>query len=131
MENLTSQQATDLSNCLLELNNSIEDFRFDTTKKLSYSQKQTLDVFMDHISTYGQNILALSTTLVMNEVDESLTKIRNVTNQINATLNTLTNIQKCLDVAAAVVTLGSAIISKNPESIVNAISGLVNIWDSK
>lgn len=130
MENLTSQQATDLSNLLLDLNKSIEDFRFDGTKNFSDKQKQQLDDFMEQISESGQKILALSTTLVMNDVQTSLSQINDVTNQIKGTIKNLQNIQKGINVAASIVTLGAAIISKNPQSIVDSISGVVDAWNA-
>ncbi len=131
MTNLTSQQASDLSNFLLELNKSIEDFRFDPNKKLSDSQKQNLDNYMDQISDCGQKILALSVTLAMDDVQMSLTKIENISKQINSTLKTLKDIQKGIEVAGSVAALGLAIIDKNTQNIGSAISGIYNTWNTK
>lgn len=126
MENLTSQQAADLGKYFLEINGYIEDFRFDSTIPLSNEQKQQLDDLLDQNSRFGQDILALSTKLIMDDVRESMEKIKNITGEIQSTLKTLKNIQKGINIAASVVTLGAAIISKNPGIITGAIKELVN-----
>jgi hypothetical protein len=128
MANLTPQEATNLSDYLADLNKSIEDYRYDKTKNLSDSQKQAIDDYIDQISNAAQDLLALSTNLVMNEVQASLTQLESVTTQINTTLKTLTDIQKVINIAASVATLGSAIISEDPKGIGNAITGLVTTW---
>jgi hypothetical protein len=57
-----------------------------------------------------------------------LSAIKAVTGKIKATLERLDDIQQGIDTAAAMVTLGAAIISKNPLAIGGAIKGLVDGW---
>jgi len=66
----------------------------------------------------------------MDDVQTSLAQINNVTAQIKGTIKNLQNIQKGINVAASVVTLGAAIISKNPETVASAISGAVHAWNA-
>jgi len=130
MENLTSLQAAELSGHLLTLNESIEDFLFDNIKVFSEEQKEKLCYSLDLISGYAQDILAFSTILVMDDVQASLTEIKTITEQIKTTLKTLRNIQKGVDIATSVVKLGAAITDKNPQKIIDAISGLVKIGNT-
>jgi hypothetical protein len=74
----------------------------------------------------GEDILALSTSLVMDDVQTSLEQINNLTSQIKGTVENLKNIQKGINIAASIVTLGTAIISMNPESVINAINGITD-----
>jgi hypothetical protein len=130
MEKLTSQQANDLANNFLGLGQAIADYRYENWNTLSKEDSQKLENFRLSILHYGADILALSTTLVMDDVQTSLTTINNVTTQIKGTIKNLQNIQKGINVAAAVATLGAAIISKNPQAIVNSITGVVNVWNA-
>jgi hypothetical protein len=66
----------------------------------------------------------------MDDVEASLTKINTISSKIKGTIQVLKNIQKGIDVAAAIVTLGAAIISKSPKVIADSIDGLVKSWDS-
>ena len=121
MEKLTAQQASDLGKTFLALAQSIGDFRY---KNWNDPQNQQLGNFQWSILNSAEDIFALSATLVMDDVQRDLAKIKDVTNKINESLKTLRNIQKGIDIAAAVVTLGAAIISKSPQGIVDALNGL-------
>lgn len=128
MAKLTSQQANDLANNFLGLAQAIGDFRYQNWNALSKAENQKLGNSQWSILNYGEDILALSTILVMDDVQTSLTQINDITTQIEGTIKNLQNIQKGINVAASIVTLGAAIISKNPQSITDSISGVVETW---
>src|SRR5208337_257710 len=117
MENLTSGQAADIANCLRELNGSIEEFRFEPKNQLTDTQKKTLDDLMEQVSDAAQQILAESTTLVMEDVNTSLTTIKKITEQIKKTITSVADVQKVIVITASVLTLGTSILSKDPQSI--------------
>jgi hypothetical protein len=128
MPNLTAQQANDLSSNFLGLPQAIGDFRYDNWSTLTKEDNQNLGNLQWSILNYGEDILALSATLVMAEVEGSLAQINSVTQQIKGTIDTLQKVQKALNVAASIVTLGGAIISKNPKAIAGGIQGVVDAW---
>lgn len=130
MLNLTAQQANDLSNNFLGLAQGIGDYRFLNWSDLSIADNQRLGSLQWSILNSGEDILALSTTLVMINVESSLSQINDLTQQIKGTINSLKDIQKAINVAATIVTLGAAIISKNPQGIVSGIQGVVTTWKS-
>jgi hypothetical protein len=127
---LTAKQANDLGKDFLALAQAIGDFRYDNWNTLSKEDNQRLSDFQWSILNYGEDILALSVILVMDDVEASLTKINTISSKIKGTIQVLKNIQKGIDVAAAIVTLGAAIISKSPKVIADSIDGLVKSWDS-
>ena len=130
MANLTSQQANNLANNFLGLAQAIGDFRYENWNTLSKSENQKLGNFQWSILNCSEDILALSTTLVMKDVGISLKQINEVTIQIKGTIENLKNIQKGIDLAASIVTLGGAIISKNPQTIADSIAGVVDTWNA-
>jgi hypothetical protein len=130
MATLTAKQANDLGKDFLALAQAIGDFRYDNWNTLSKEDNQRLSDFQWSILNYGEDILALSVILVMDDVEASLTKINTISSKIKGTIQVLKNIQKGIDVAAAIVTLGAAIISKSPKVIADSIDGLVKSWDS-
>lgn len=131
MAKLTSKQANELANNFLGLAQAIGDFRYNNWTKLSKDENQRLGNFQWSILNNGEDILALSTTLVMDDVQDSLSQINDVTMQIKGSIDKLENVQKGIDIAAAIVTLGSSIISKNPKSVVKAIKGVIDTWKAK
>jgi hypothetical protein len=128
MPRLTSQQASDLANQFLALAQTIGDFRYRRWNELSKAQHHQLASQHWSVLNYGEDVLSLSTVLVMDDVSNSLSAIKAVTGKIKATLERLDDIQQGIDTAAVMVTLGAAIISRNPLAIGGAIKGLVDGW---
>ncbi len=128
MAQLTSQQANDLANQFLALAQSIGDFRYQHWSDLSEAQHQQLASQHGLVLKYGEDILVLSTVLVMNDVSQSLESIKEVSSQIKSTLGSLADVQKGINITTAIVTLGATIISKNPLAVAGAISGLMTSW---
>jgi len=125
MPKLTSQQVKDLANNFLVLAQSIGDFRERNWNNLSKLDNQRLGNLQWSVLNSVEDILAFSTIIIMDDIQGSLTKIKKVTSEIKTTVKTLKDIQKGISIAAAAVTLGAAIISRNPQAIVDAIKGLV------
>lgn len=130
MAKLTALQANDLANNFLGLAQAIGDYRFDNWNTLSKTENQKLGNFQWSILSYGEDILALSTALVMDDVQDSLAQINKVTLEIKETIKSLNQLQKAINVAASIVSLGGAIVSKNPQAIVAGIRGVRETWAS-
>ncbi len=128
MAKLTAQQANDLAANFLGLAQAIGDYRFNNWNTLSKSDNQRLGSMQWSILNSGEDMLALSTNLVMNDVQGSLTQISNITVQIRSSLQKMANVQKAINIAAALVTLASAIISKSPGGIADGIQGVLDAW---
>jgi lipid II:glycine glycyltransferase (peptidoglycan interpeptide bridge formation enzyme) len=126
---ITSDEARDLSDNFYELAKETGDFRHDNLNILSASDKQKLDDSISSMLDYGQNMLVLSTILVKDEVKESLEQINKITSEIKGNIKKLQNIQKGIDLTTAIVTLGIAIISNNPKSVISALKGLGTSWE--
>jgi hypothetical protein len=130
MAKLTSAQANALANDFLGLAQAIGDFRYDNWNEMSKTQNQQLGKLQWSILNYGEDILALSTVLVMDDVEASLDKINDITLEIKSTIQQLKNIQKVINVAAAIITFGGAIISKDPSSVKTGLQGVIDSWKS-
>ena len=128
MAKLTPQQASDLASNFLGLAQAVGDFRFNNWNNLSKAENQKLGSLQWSILNYGEDILAQSTSLVMNDVQDSLARISDVTQQIKGTIDQLQKVQKAINVAASIVTLGGAIVSTNPQAIADGIKGVIEAW---
>ena len=128
MSNLSAQQAGALAANFLAIAQSIGDYRFANWDTLDDAQNKQLGSLQRSILNAGEDVLALSTVLIMDDVSDSLSKINEVTTQIKEGLRFLKNIQKVVNIAAAAASLGSGVLSKNPQTISNGISSLVDSW---
>lgn len=130
MTNLTSEQVNQLANQFLAISNEIEKFLEINESTLSDQEKQKLDDLEIAILNDANKLFSLSASLVMSDVQTSLATINKVTSSIKSTYKTLQDIQKAINVATAVVTLTSAIISQNPQAIVTSTTGLADAWNN-
>lgn len=129
MATLTTKQVNELANKFLALAQSIGDYRYTNYDNLTKVQNQKLRESHRRILDYSDHLFTLSATLVMEDVQASLTSIGEITEQINSTYKTLQNVQKAINVAASIVTLGASILSKNPQAIVDSIGDLIETWN--
>jgi hypothetical protein len=131
MAKLTSAQANALANDFLGLAQAIGNFRYDNWNEMSKTQNQQLGKMQWSILNYGEDILALSTALAMDDVQASLNKINDTTLEIMSTIQQLKNIQKVINVAGAIITFGGAVISKDPSAIKTGLQGVIDSWKDK
>ena len=128
MAKLTAKQANELANNFLGLAQAIGDFRYCNI--LPKPQNQKIKDLHWSVLNYADDLYTLSATLVMDDVEKSLSTIGIITTEIQATYKTLQNVQKAINVAASMVTLGSSILSTNLNAIKESLSDLVSVWKS-
>jgi hypothetical protein len=127
MSKLTSEEANQLSNNFLGLAQAVGDYRFKNWNSLSTNDNQKLASFQWSLLNHGEDILAFSTQLVFEEVSESLQTIQSLTEKIQHTIIKLENIQKVINLATSAVTLGAAIISKDPKAITAGLNSFIQV----
>jgi hypothetical protein len=125
MENVTSEQAAELAKNFLGLAQSIGNYRFANWKKLSRAENQELSDKQWSILNAGEDMLALSTSLLINEANDTIKQIKTITSDIDKTIVSIKKVQKVIDIGAAVIQLAAVIIGKQPLAIPAAISDLV------
>lgn len=127
MDNLTPEQARELANTFLQIAQSIGDFELQKWDDFTPSQHADFSYLHAKILRNAQDFLAFSTTLIMNSAEEDLIKLGEVVTQMTSVIKQLQDVQKAIDIADAVVQLGGAIISRDPQAIVNNIGKLFNL----
>ncbi len=131
MPKLNSQQLSDLGDSFLAFAQAVGNYRMENSGLLTKAQNQQIKDFHWTLLHYADNMFTTSAKLIIEDVEASLETIRDVTGQINQTYHNLRKVQKAIVVAAAGVTLGAAIFSKNPQAIVDGIAELVNSWKAE
>jgi len=124
MPKLTSDQAFVLAQAFHDLSVEIGNFRFRVHQDLTPAQRQRLqDQQFDVLNTSSQ-LNALSISLALDDLQETLDDISAATTRMNKAIKKLKDIQKVIAIATAAVTLGGAIISMNPGAITAALGGV-------
>jgi len=130
MATLTSQQANELANYFLAMAEAVGDYRYQNFDSLSVPENKEIKDSLNFIRKSADELFTLSATLVMDDVETSLSAIREVTNQMKSTYKTLQDVQNAINIAASIVTLGKAILGKNPQQIGDATGKLVDCWNA-
>ena len=125
MDNLTSDQAAELAKNFLGLAQSIGNYRFSNWKKLSREENQELSNKQWSVLNAGEDMLALSTNLEIQEAGKTLKEIKSLTNELDKTILQIKKVQKVIDIGAAAIQLAAVIIGKQPLAIPGAIENLV------
>jgi hypothetical protein len=130
MAQLDFQQVHDLADNFMAMAKAIGEYRYnnpnmpvDLDKKIKDSHRAVLK--------YATDLYTLSAIIIIIDTDvaASLLTISDITAQIKETYAKLQKVQKAIDVAASIVSLGAALFSKDPSAVGKSINDLVNIWN--
>ena len=130
MPRLTAKQTHELANRFLVLAQAIGDYRMKHFDTLTTAQNRKLRESHRRILNYSDDLYTMSATLVMTDVEDSLARIADITEKITSTYKSLQKVQKAINVAAGVVTVGASIFSKSPLAILDALGKLEKTWDA-
>lgn len=131
MPKLTSAQLTILGDQYLAIAQAVGNYRMENRTLLSKSQNQKIKELHWSLLNYADDFFTGSAKLVMDDIKNSLDRVREITVDINKTYRKLQNFQKAIDIAASAVTVAAAIFSKNPIAIYNAIKDLEEAVNKK
>ena len=121
MPALNANQLSELSVAFLSMEKSIADFRLNFRNSLNQSQFHYLGMIQRSLLDTGEDLLAASTCVILDEISGSLQRIEFLTSEVNVYLGKLEKIQDGMDMAALILSLASAVFSKDPASISNAL----------
>jgi len=125
MDNINAEQAADLAKEFLGMAQSIGNYRFMNWKELSSAENQELADKQWSILNAGEDLLALSTTLLIKEADSTLKQLQGITREIDKTILQLKNVQKVIDIGTAIIQLAAVIIGEQPLAVPGALENLV------
>lgn len=124
MGKLTSKQVHELANNFLALAQSIGDFRYKNYDTLTEEQNKILRETHKRTLDYSDDLYTMSATLVIDDVKRSLSKLDTITENIKTSYQSLEDVQKAINIATNVITLGASIFSLNPQAISDALGSL-------
>lgn len=128
MPQLTAEQVAQLAHDFLVIAQAVGEYRLANIKQLSDQDSQSLRNLHWNILNYSDDLFTQSAQLVMNNVQDSITKITGLTEELKDSYKQLQHVQKAIDMATAASTLGAAIMSKNPSAVASAIKGALDAW---
>jgi hypothetical protein len=108
---------------------TIGEYRYNNPS-IPDEQDQKINESLKSVLKYATDLYTVSAIIIIADTDvtNSLSTISDITAQIKETYAKLQKVQKAIDVAAAIVSLGAALFSKDPKAVADSINNLVNVW---
>ncbi len=128
--NLTKDQAIELAKHYSGMAMSVAKYRYEHWNELSPTRRQELSDQHWSLANDSDDFIKLSSSLIMDDAQRDLNKIKSLTAQIIETIDNLKAVQKLIDIIAAVLELGGSIIAKDPSSIIKKIKSLESVLTS-
>ena len=128
MPKLTADQAFQLAQSYHNFARALGDYRFANFSKLTATQRIKIEGFENTIRNASSNFIGLSIKLDLDNLQVTLDQINAASNKMDAAIQKLDNINKVIQIATVVVTLGSAVISGNIPGITASTKELVSFF---
>jgi|SRR5215469_15294928 len=125
MPALTQDEARQLAQEFFEVSKNVGDFRFDHFDRLTPQQNIALQNLQHQLSTQSNQLTALAISIGLDDLEPTLDRIQEVTDDVNQAVTTLNDIRRVISIATTFVSLGAAIASGSPTTIASAIQDTV------
>lgn len=119
-----TKQAFELSDYFHELGNALGEYIQANKAILADDERNELFDNQVVLLQMSGKINMMGVTLVFEDVQESLTQLNTITAAVKKTVRKVLAVQDAINVAAALVSIGTAIISKNPQLITKSAGKL-------
>lgn len=126
MATLTAQQVKELSRHFFSVAQSLTQFREAHWDELTKAEHQRLSRLQWSVYNSSDDLLALSASMALDEVQETLRQINEATQQANQAIEATGNVDRVIGIATRVMQLGGAVVSQSPLAIISALADLTN-----
>lgn len=121
MAKLTAKQVNELANSFLAMAQAVGDYRYLNYDSITKGQKQKLKSLHWSVLQTADDLYTLSASLTLDDAQTALEAIDKISKDMKASYKKLKDVQKAIKLATSMVVLGSAVLSKNPFALLEAI----------
>ena len=126
MEKLTASQSIKIARDLKGIVRAIDEYQDNNWDDLTREQHIAINKAERDILFNVQDIIAQTMIILVEDSQEFIASINNVSVKIEQKLAQIDNINKVIEITTASVFLVSAIVSQNPSAIGMSIQGVVD-----
>lgn len=120
MVNPDTQQVFELSDYFDTLANTIGEYIDFNKGNMSADQRNRLYDAEIELARLAGEINMIGVNLVFQDVQDLLTKLEKITEEVKKTVKRALAVQDAINIAAGIINIGTAIISKDPKAIVKS-----------
>jgi len=117
------EQAAQLSDLFLKLSIAIDQVR-DNTPALTADQVQTLGTVARHLDEISGQLNAAAVAQILQRIQPNINQIVQATKDAQQAVKTIKKIENVVAIATASLSLATAILAGNPQTILSAAAGV-------
>jgi len=125
MPNPTQNQALQIAQAFASFATSVENYRFEHFANLTELQQASFLNIEGSLRNTSNDFLNMGINLVLDNVQNALDGLGQITTLLNNDLKVLADINKAIQVVGVLVQLGTAFATANPAGIVSALGSAV------
>ena len=127
MPKLTADQVFQLARSFNVFARELDEYRFNEWDNLTAAQRQNIEDNARLIRNFSSNFNGLSLKMELDELQGTLDKITKASAGMQKTLKRLATLAKVLNVAAMIISLGTAVVTANVPGILKGIDDVLNV----
>ena len=127
MSQITADQAMQIAQTFSQFAAKVEDFRFSHLNALSDLQESALRNVETSLRSTSSDFLDLGINAVLDDAENSIAALGQVTDLLNRDITTVTTINNALQIASSLIQLATAFATLNPLAITSGIQATITI----
>lgn len=118
---LTANDARELSELFMQASHALGTYRFDNWSKLKKPERDALEDAAWDLLNFSTSMTTAAVGIALTDMETDLQAIKDATTKAKNAVAKIKRVKKAIGIAASLVVLGGAIISKDPGAIVKAV----------
>ncbi len=127
MPKLTSDQMFQLAESFHTFAREYGDYRFAEWDNLTAAQRRTLEDNERLMRNFSSTLNGLSLKMELDDLQGTLDKITKASGKLRKALKNPANLNQALNIAAIIISLGSAVVTANVAGILTGVDRLVDV----
>ena len=124
MAKTTATQALELASAFRKLSIEVGNHRFDNYPDVSAADRKRLEDEEHALRMLSEQMITKAVGLVLDDIEDGVDALAATTARAATAIKKLAKVRQILGIAGQAITLGGAVIAKNPKGIVDALKAL-------
>lgn len=125
MPKLTSDQVFQLALSYSKFAHELDVYRFNEFDNLTNAERQSLENNARLIRNFSSSFNGLSLKMTLDELQTTLDQITQASQGMRDVLKKLGTLNKVLNIAALIISLGAAVVTANVPAILTGVDNLI------
>ena len=121
----TALDLKNLASIFDDVADAVLNFRIQNKNTLTQQQKDRLTAEFGHLVSCGEQLENMAVQNALLDIDGAVTELQHATHNATQALEVISDVQKVITIAVAVVGLGEAILKPTPGTVASSFSTLV------